>query len=383
MDPASPVLIAGGGIGGLTAAVALRHAGLVVRVFERAPEIREVGAGITIQSNAVLALRHLGLADAVIAAGHPLAWGSLRTPDGRFITRQDLREIAQDIGAPGVAIHRATLQNLLLDAWGTGILETGREVTGYEAGPDGVTVRLGDGGTAEGSLLVGADGLRSQVRRQLLNDGEPLYAGYVAWRGVTSEGEPAPEDGTSETWGRGRRFGIVPIEQGRVYWFATLNTPPGGRDEPGQSRATLLGHFAGWHPPITALLKATPEEAILRNDILHRMPVGKWGEGRVTLLGDAAHPMTPNLGQGACQAIEDAVVLADCLRDAADPIAALRRYEARRIPRANGFVLGSLRLGRLGQWENGAARWLRNHALSLVPAAATRRQLVRSLVFEG
>ena len=132
-----------------------------------------------------------------------------------------------------------------------------------------------------------------------------------------------------------------------------------------------------------SLLEATPEEAILRNDILHRIPVQKWGEGRVTLLGDAAHPMTPNLGQGAGQAIEDAVVLAECLRGEPGISAALRRYEARRIPRANGFVLGSLRLGRLAQWENGLARTLRDRLIAWTPASVAKRQLVRSLAFEG
>lgn len=384
------VLVAGGGIGGLTAAIALRRAGFGVRLFERAPEIREVGAGINIQSNAILALRRLSLGDtglneAVIAGGRLMGWASLRTADDRVISREDMAAVGRAVGAPGVAIHRATLQHLLVDALGPGVLETGREVTGYTARPDGVTVRFRDGGTADGALLVGADGIRSAVRAQLLADGEPLYSGYVAWRGVTSAGGAVPEE-TVETWGPGRRFGIVPIDGaagGRVYWYATLNTPAGGHDEPGLHRETLLRLFAGWHPPIAALLEATPEEAILRNDIVHRLPVERWGEGRVTLLGDAAHPMTPNLGQGACQAIEDAVVLAHCLRDlAADPTAALRRYESRRIPRANGFVLASMRLGRLGQWENRAACWLRDHALGLVPASVTRRQLVRSLAFE-
>ena len=286
-------------------------------------------------------------------------------------------------GAPSVAIHRATLQRILLEALGPGVLRAGSEVVGYEAGPDGVEVRLGDGGRIAGAALIGADGIHSAVRARLLGDGDPLYAGYVSWRGVTPENfHPAPQE-VSESWGPGRRFGIVPIEKGRVDWFTTLNTPPGGRDEPGQSRATLLRLFEVWHPPIQALLEATPEEVILRNDILHRMPVRTWGEGRVTLLGDAAHPMTPNLGQGAGQAIEDAVVLAECLRGEPDIPAALRRYEARRIPRANGFVLGSLRLGRLAQWENGLARGLRDRLIAWTPASVAKRQLVRSLAFEG
>ena len=358
------VLIAGGGIGGLTAAIALRQAGLPVQVLERTPEIRELGAGITLQANAVLALRRIGLDRAVMAAGRSIGIASIRRWDGTLLSGTDFREIETLLGAPSVAIHRATLQRILLEALGPGVLRAGSEVVVYEAGPDGVEVRLGDGGRIAGAALIGADGIRSAVRARLLGDGDPLYAGYVSWRGVTPENfQPAPQE-VCESWGAGRRFGIVPIEKGRVYWFATLNTPPGGRDEPGQSRATLLRLFKGWHPPVQALLEATPEEAILRNDILHRMPVRTWGEGRAALLGDAAHPMTPNLGQGAGQAIEDAVVLAECLRGEPDIPAALRRYEARRIPRANGFVLGSLRLGRLAQLENGLARALRDRLIA-------------------
>lgn len=371
----APVLIAGGGIGGLAAALALRHAGFEVRVFERTPEIREVGAGITAQPNAILALRRIGADYPIIEAGRAAGPGSLRRWDGKVLSCNDLRAIEAAVGAPTVTIHRATLQRQLLELLGSARVKTGSEVTGYEETETGVTASFRDGRTAEGALLVGADGIRSAVRAQLLGDGEPLYAGYTCWRGVTPEGGPHPEEIT-ETWGPGRRFGVVPIERGRVYWYATLNAALGGRDEPGRARETLLRLFAGWHPPIREVLEATPAAAILRNDILHRLPVRRWGEGRVALLGDAAHPMTPNLGQGACQAIEDAVILADFLRGAADPAAALRRYEAKRIPRANGFVLTALRLGRVAQWENGLARAVRDQLLAWTPPSAMRRQLV-------
>jgi 2-polyprenyl-6-methoxyphenol hydroxylase-like FAD-dependent oxidoreductase len=281
-----------------------------------------------------------------------------------------------------VAIHRATLQRVLLNALGEDVVETGREVEGYDARFDGVSVRFRDGGRAEGSLLIGADGIRSSVRARMLGDGEPLYSGYTCWRGVTREGGPAVEE-TSETWGRGRRFGIVPIERGRLYWFATLNAPAGGRDEPGKVRGRLEALFAGWHRPVAEVLAATPEEAILRNDILHRLPAPRWVEDRVALLGDAAHPMTPNLGQGACQAIEDAVILADCLASEGSDLArALRSYEVRRKTRADAFVLAALRLGRLAQFENPVGRWLRDLLLALTPAPVARAQLVRSLRFE-
>ena len=373
----APVLIAGGGIGGLTAAIALRRAGFDAQVYERAPEIREVGAGITLQANAILALRTIGLDGSVIAAGRVATKASLQTAKGKILSRIDLQGVERAMGAPAVAIHRATLQDVLVSALGRENLHLDSQIVGYEARQDGVTVQLADGRHLDGALLIGADGIRSAVRAQLLADGEPLYAGYVAWRGV-AEPERAPA-AVSESWGRGGRFGVVPIEKGRVYWFATLNAPAGGRDEPGAVRRTLENLFEGWHPPIPEMLAATPEKAILRNDMLHRLPVERWGEGRITLLGDAAHPMTPNLGQGACQAIEDAVTLADCLRQTADPEAALRQYEARRRPRANGFVRASLRMGRVAQLENAIGCRLRNTFVSLVPTALSRRQLVRTL----
>jgi len=371
-----PILIAGGGIGGLTAGIALRRAGFEVRVFEWASEIREVGAGLTIQSNAILALRRIGLDHAVVESGRVLGAGSVRRPDGKVLSRGDLEEIGRAVGAPVVAIHRGTLQRLLIETLGGDAVETGREAAGYEEHAQGVSLRFRDGSRVDGALLIGADGLHSTVRARMLGDGEPPYSGYTCWRGVT-EGEPALEENT-ETWGRGRRFGTVPIERGRVYWFATLNTPAGGRDEPGRVRSRLQEIFAGWHPPVADVLAATPEEAILRNDILHRLPASRWVEGRTALLGDAAHLMTPNLGQGACQAIEDAVILADCLTRDADP-AALLQYQARRKARVDAVVLAALRLGRLAQMESAPARWLRDRLLTLTPASVTRRQLVRSI----
>jgi 2-polyprenyl-6-methoxyphenol hydroxylase-like FAD-dependent oxidoreductase len=375
--PIRPILIAGGGIGGLTAAIALRRAGFDAHVYERAPAIHEIGAGLTLQANAMLALRRIGLDSAVEAAGRVATSAAVRTASGRILSRLDLRAVEREMGAPAVALHRATLQSLLVSALDREALHLDSEAVRFSPRPDGVTLELRDGRRIEGSLLIGADGIRSAVRAQLLDDGEPVYAGFVAWRGV-AEGPPAPEVVT-ETWGRGQRFGIVPIERGRIYWFATQNAPAGGHDEPGGAGRGLAERFAGWPPPIPEVLGATSEAAILRNDMLHRPPVQRWGEGRVTLLGDAAHAMTPNLGQGACQAIEDAVKVAELLRRIPEPVAALRRYEILRLPRANRFVRGSFQLGRIAQWESAPACWLRNGFLSLVPAALTRRQLVRSL----
>lgn len=370
-----PILVAGGGIGGLTAAVALRQAGFDVQVFERAAEIREIGAGIAISPNAVLALRRLGLDRTVTEAGVVAEALDLRAADGTLLASLSPGGLGAGIDAPFVCIHRATLQAVLLEAAGREGVHTSCECVGFEEGP---VLRLRDGRRIEGAAIVGADGLHSRIRAQLLGDGEPLYAGYTAWRAATPENFVPRPTATSETWGRGHRFGIVPLDHranGRVYWYATANVPPGGRDEPGVLRNELLRIFGGWHEPIRDLIAATPEEVIVRTDILHRRPVRRWGAGRVTLLGDAAHPMTPNLGQGACLAIEDAVVLADCLRDSVDPAVALRRYEDRRRTRCAHIALRAAHLGWIGQWRSAAACALRDRIVRWTPDAFHRFQM--------
>jgi 2-polyprenyl-6-methoxyphenol hydroxylase-like FAD-dependent oxidoreductase len=385
--PAAPsssrhVLVAGAGIGGLTLACALRRAGFTVSVFERAEELRPAGAGITLQMNAMAALRSIGLGEAVAEAGTPVHQGLILDDAGRVLSRMSVDRIGRELGAPMVCIHRARLQAALLAHAGAGSVHTGRAVTGFRAEGERVTVTLSDGSTETGDVLVGADGLRSVVRRELLGD-EPLrYAGYTSWRGVAPAAALLKEPGAvSETWGAGARFGIVPIGFGEVYWFATLNTPAGGKDAPGQSRARLLEVFGGWHAPIAALLEATPEAAILRTDINDRPPAKHWTRGRVTLLGDAAHPMTPNMGQGGGQAIEDAVVLAGCLAREATVEAALAGYEQRRVERANSFVSRSYSLGRMAQWESAAGRFVRDTLMRMVPDGLAERQARDTLRF--
>jgi 2-polyprenyl-6-methoxyphenol hydroxylase-like FAD-dependent oxidoreductase len=174
-------------------------------------------------------------------------------------------------------------------------------------------------------------------------------------------------DRTTESWGRGERFGIVPIGFGEIYWFAVADAPPNGRDL--DVHRGLMARFAPWHAPIVAIIEATPADRIVRTDICDRPPTTRWHSGRVVLLGDAAHPMTPNLGQGAGQAIEDAVVLDASLASASTIEEALMRYEQRRVTRANGIVLASRRFGAVAQWSHPVAAWIRDRAMSLMPAS--------------
>ena len=367
-------IIIGGGIGGLAAGIALRQDGFRVEVFERAPRLHEVGAGLTLWPNAVRALRHLGLGEAVAALAVPEVAGGLRTPDGTLLLATSTADVQRLFGEPTLVLHRADLQRVLLDAIGAECVRLGATFRRFEWGDERVTAHFEDGTEAHGALLVGADGLRSVVRAQLHGERAPTYAGYTAWRAVVPFNVHDLQPG--ETWGAGARFGQVPLSDGRAYWFATKNAPEGARS-PGGEKAELLLLFGGWHAPIEALITATDEGALLRNDVYDRPPLQAWGRGRVTLLGDAAHPMTPNLGQGACQALEDAVVLARCLRDAVGPPEGLRAYEARRIPRTTALVEQSRRIGRVGQWQHPAATYARALLVRHVASRTQGRQLRR------
>ncbi len=366
------VLVIGGGIGGLTAAVALQRAGIAVQVHERAPEVREVGAGIGLWPNAIVALDRIGLGEAVRRAGVPLANGIVRSSAGKTIALTSLAELERRFGASTIIVHRATLIEILRAALGEEDLRLGRACVGVEQTDAGVTARFADGGTASADVIVGADGLHSVVRSALHGEVPPVYAGYTAWRAAVPFDHGRFDAG--ESWGPGTRFGMFPMVGGQVYWFATANAREGARASGGE-KAFLLDRFAKYHDPVPAMIDAAPADAILRNDVYDRPPLADWGRGRITLLGDAAHPTTPNLGQGACQAIEDAVVLARRLHDARDVVQALRAYERERAPRTNKIVLRSRQFGRIAQIESAPLIALRNAALSAVPARVRFREV--------
>ena len=312
----------------------------------------------------------LGLRDAICAHSLMGLQGGLRGERGEILFTVSENNLEGRVGAVAL-LHRAELLAILAKEVQSSRLHIGHECIGFEQTCDGVTARFKNGDTARGDVLIGADGLRSVIRAQLFGDDPPRYAGYTAWRAVVTL--PPTHIVTTETWGRGRRFGIVPMRDGRVYWYATKNAVEGERDLEGQTKRNILELFRRWHAPIESLIEASDESSILRNDIYDRNPTKRWSLGRVTLLGDAAHPMTPNLGQGACQAIEDAAMLAVCLRASANLESGLHQYQARRLPRANAIVLRSRRIGEVGQWESLLLSLVRNFAIRVTP----RRSIVR------
>jgi 2-polyprenyl-6-methoxyphenol hydroxylase-like FAD-dependent oxidoreductase len=369
--------VIGGGIGGLAAAIALRQAGFDVEVFERGTGMQDAGAGLSLWANAIDALNALGLSDVVASAGVPYGIGGLRSSRGDVLNTMSMEDLRRFFRVPVVVVHRAELWDALADRAGRGNLRLGRRCVAVRQEGEKVVAEFDGESLREGDVLVGADGLNSIVRATLHGAAPPRYAGCTAWRSVVRFDA---EIRATETWGQGSVFGQVPMSGGRVYWYATQNVPEGeprGPDEKGR----LLARFRGWHTPVEALIAAADESAILRNDIYDRDPLSTWGRGRITLLGDAAHPMTPFLGQGACQALEDAVVLGKRLQSAPFVPLALRAYESARIPRANMFVRRSRAVGRIAQLENPIAVRLRNAIVRLSSPRTQARHIARMIAF--
>jgi 2-polyprenyl-6-methoxyphenol hydroxylase-like FAD-dependent oxidoreductase len=348
------VIIIGGGIGGLTTAAALRQVSIAAEVWEQAPELRAAGTGLTVASNAVTALQLLDI---------DLGFDTLRgafvqkfqvlTPRGRVLIEPPTVKLAERVGAPSVCIHRGDLQAALLEAAGDTPVHLGAVATGFNYDDHGVRVRFADGREARGSVLVGADGIRSVVRSQLHGEHPTRYGGFVCWLAATPLSHPRITPGwNAQYWGRGRRFGIHDIGQGRVYWWGTRNMPEHQARTWKGSIDEIARTFAGWAPETAKAIEVTPRESIVAVPSQDRPFVDHWGEGPVTLLGDAAHCMLTSLAQGGSSAIEDAVVLAKTLRSTADPVSGLRAYEDLRRERTRKLVEVSYQLHRLEQQEN-------------------------------
>lgn len=365
------VLVAGGGIAGLTVAAALRGRAEVEWV-ERAPEWRPLGAGLLLSPNAVHALRSVGVDPA--AFGRAVPEMALGLSSGRVRVVQD---VTRHGFGPTYATHRADLHAALLAAAAPERVRFGATITSLAEGDDGVTVRLSDGAERRVDLVLGCDGLHSATRAAALGEAAPapIYSGYTCWRAVCDD----PGVGVCiEMWGRGARFGMVPLRDGRLYVFLVRNAP---RHAPSGGLDALRAAFAGFADPAPAVLDALGGATLLHHDI-DELPAPVWGTRRVWLLGDAAHAMTPNYGQGAAVAIEDAVVAARCLASAATIDEAFAALRARRHDRVARIGLGARRLGRVAQWENPLACALRDALVRLTPASAGDRML-RDMIGEG
>jgi len=360
------VAICGGGVGGMAAAIALHAQGHDVTIFEQAPRFGRVGADVNLTPNAVHALDRLGAGERLRAsAARPTHRISRMWDTGAETSRLPMSTEAEDrYGAPQLTIHRADLLAALEEQLAEGILHFGNRVTGISQDGGKATVRLDDGSERAFDVVIGADGIHSAVRTALFGPDAPKFTGLVSWRAVFPReraGDIPDLDAFTKWWGPtpDRQIVTFPLTHGREIFVFATNAQEGWTEEgwtlPGDIEE-LRAAYADFHPNARALLDAC--DSVTRSALHVREPMKRWSKGRVTLLGDAAHPMVPFMAQGACMAIEDAVVLARALegKSAAEVPDALRAYEQTRIPRTTEIQRSSL----ANEWlkEQGNADWV-------------------------
>lgn len=366
--------IIGAGIGGLTTAIALRQQGFEVRLFEQAPVLRPVGAGIVLAANAMQVYRDLGISKALIQHGQELQGAQIT--DGQFqpLAGTDWMELKEHFGVPTLGIHRSAVQEVLVRQLPQDSIHLDHALEQLTWSDQGATLQFANGKTVESTLVLGADGIHSNVRQALYPQSHLRRANQYCWRGVTDYQLPeAQRYSAVEAWNQGIRMGLVPLGNDRVYWFAVEAVPSGKAPT---ATAQLPPLFADFHPVVSDLLRATPVEQVHLAPLCDLPALPQWHQGPVCLLGDAAHAPTPNMGQGAGQAIEDARVLALCLaQQRQQPMAAFVQFEQLRRPKAERIRKMSWIIGKIGHWRHPIATGFRSLILRLTPPKTQQKQL--------
>jgi len=344
----------------------------------RTPALLDLGAAIALWPNAMRALQHLGIAETIRGASGVMNEIRWLTHEGKTLNQVRIANPQ----TPAVALHRADLQRILLEALPPSAISLGHSFLKHDEATDSTNATFTNGRSIACEFLVGADGIHSDVRAHVLDGASPVFRGYTVWRGISAAApKRIPYDAAYELHGAGKRFGIGPVGHGRVGWWAAANTKTedGGTEESIQSetdsRQELLELFEGWYEPVLDLIQSTSPTSVSRTKASDLPSSTTWGRGRTTLLGDAIHPTTPNLGQGGCMAIEDAVVLARCFEKYGTGEAALRAYERVRYSRTAAITTFSRIYGEIGQWENPFAIAGRRRLISALPAALIKQSM--------
>jgi 2-polyprenyl-6-methoxyphenol hydroxylase-like FAD-dependent oxidoreductase len=355
--------IIGAGIGGLTTALTLKQNGYNVRLYESATAIKPVGAGIVLASNAMQVFQKLGLQGALENAGHKIHEMHLTDEQINPLSIADLTYFEQKYNVTTLAIHRGDLQRILAETIGFEHITFGKRLATIAKKENIYQLNFEDGTSVEAKIVIGADGIHSKVRNQIFGEMRTRNALQPCWRGVCDMVLPQKYlNKGHEAWGRGKRFGFFQINPQKVYWFALINQP-----RQINQNLNLLELFKDFHPDILNIVSKTLDNQIIMNDIIDLKPIHRWQQENVCLVGDAAHATTPNLGQGACQAIEDAYTLGKCLENTDDIQYAFRQYEKKRMKKAHLVVNMSWQMGILAHLENRIGVWVRNKMLQHAP----------------
>lgn len=367
------ISIVGGGIAGLSTALALNKLGFSCQVFERAEQLNEVGAGIWMQPNAIKVLDWLGLGALVRENGRLL--DQVNITNSQLIPfKKTTQEVVQDEhGNKIVAIHRATLQRILFEALPTDSVKLGCEFNSLEQSESQVKVFVGDREIMT-DLLIGADGINSKVRDSIFSDTSKRFSGQTCWRGISDIRLPDEfQNAGIESWGKKIRFGFSPITENQVYWFAVMNASQNGTDDSKTIKSELKNNYKGFHPLVLNIINQTQADKIIRSDISDLKRLDKWHKDKVVLVGDAAHATTPNMGQGAGQGIEDAYYLANFLAKHIKIVKTLYSFESARREKVDYVVNNSWRFGKMA--HSGFGQLVMKAIMKLTPDNVMKQQM--------
>ncbi|SKB75263.1 FAD-dependent monooxygenase [Dyadobacter psychrophilus] len=367
------IAIIGGGIAGLTLAVSLRNTRFKCHIFEKSTEFKEIDASISLFPNALRVLRQLGVLKDVMDIASGITKIIMKTDQGKILGQTEPR-----YQLPAMSMHRADLHAILVKH-ANATFYSDHELESFQNTPDGkVNVSFKNGVFKVFDAMIGADGIHSVVRQNIIGDGKPIFRGYSIWCGIAESN--AGVGYTSESYGKGERFGIIPISKSQCGWWATKNEKFMADDEPEGTKQKLQRLFGSWHDPIPELISKTGK--IFKTSLSDRIPVRGWSRGNCTLLGDAAHPTTPNLGQGGCLAIEGAYILGEIIRKYGITDTVFQRYESLHFIHAKNIVQDSRKLGKVGQLENSIAVYVRNKILSLTPSSFTLKVVDKYFLYD-
>ncbi|RST70298.1 monooxygenase [Siminovitchia acidinfaciens] len=363
------IVIIGGGIGGLCTALMLQKNGFRAELYESATSIKAIGAGLGVGSNALRALYEAGVGHQLEEKGNRLDYMIFQNQRGKTLNQMDLTKLADEFRLSSYTIHRADLHNILFRAIKPGTVHLKKKCVDFKQDGEKVTVFFEDGTNVQADIVIAADGIHSMFRTRLVQNSQPRYAGYTCWRGVVSTDDPLIHSHTAyELWGQEGRFGIVPLKDNRIYWFACVNTKPGNPVYQAFSVRDVANTFLQFPKHVTELIESTKEKDLLHHDMLDIKPLKQFAFGRVVLLGDAAHATTPNMGQGAGQAMEDAIVLAKSLKESQSYEEAFRQYERERVTRTAKIITMSRQIGAAAQFGNPIAIKIRDTLFQMVPS---------------
>lgn len=363
------IAIIGGGIGGLTTALALKQNGQEVTVYESATEIKPVGAGIIMANNAMQVFDKLGVRKKIESAGHKISNIKITDAQLNTITASDLTKFENKYGVYNVAIHRAELQNILANEIGFQNIQLSKRLLKIQQ-ESSFKLTFDDNTSIDADIVIGADGIKSTVRNELFGKGNIRDTKQRCWRGITKfDWTSKYSHEAFEAWGKGKRFGFVKISDKEVYWYAVIN------ESLRKNNANITELFKDFHPEIRKIISETQNDKIIFNDIIDLQPINQWQKGKVCLIGDAAHATTPNMGQGACQAVEDAYVLGKLFGKGKSAEDVFAQYERLRMGKAHFIVNTSWTIGKVAHFQNNVAVWLRNTLVKIMPKSANEKQL--------